>query len=74
MISESLFFTSLVWGVKLLKDCFTKNNMFVCFFVDHIVIVPHSYELKKTRIEISGRLVNKSARELRSETISSIFA
>ena len=42
-------------------------------FFDHLIIFPHLFESKKTRIEILRRSVQFSARELRSETISCIF-
>ena len=42
---------------------FTKNNI-VVFLLDHIFMFPQFFELKKTRINIWRRLVQKSAREL----------
>ena len=46
---------------------------FVVFLFDHIDIFPHSFELKKMRIEFLRISVKISARELRSETISCTF-
>ena len=42
-------------------------------FSDHIIIFPHIFELTKMGIEISRRLIKKSAHELRPEPISCIF-
>ena len=50
-----------------------RETWHFCVFVDLAVFFPYVFELKKTRIEISRRLVIISARELRSETISCIF-
>ena len=72
MIFNLLFFTTLVWGMRLLRDFF-HEKLHICVFFDHILIFPHFFELKKTRIEISRRLVKFSGRELRYLTISCIF-
>jgi len=54
------------------RFCFTEN-VFFAFFLYHMIIFPHLFELKKTRIEMLRRSVKFSARELRSETTSCIF-
>ena len=50
----------------------SRKTTFLCFFYN-IIMFPHLFESKKTRTEILRRSVQSSARELRSETISSIF-
>ena len=49
------------------------GELLFCVFLTHIGICLHLFAWKKTRIELLQRSVQFSARELQSETISSIF-
>ena len=66
-----IFFSN--FGVRhVVSQSFFHENQHFCVLFDHIVIFPHLFEVKKTRIEIWHRLVEKSDRELRYLTISEI--
>ena len=68
-MSKQMFFSN--FGMRhVASQRFVQEERHCCVFLDHIVIFPRLFELKKTRIEIWRRLVQKSARELRYLTIS----